>query len=203
VKGKKLLVVRREQKNFSSSDVGMAVGAALTSPLLTSMVPYMAGNSVLEKYRIQDPADAIADEIAALLQRRYGAADIQLVPIPLKWAVAEDRLISDAGANGGVIVNVQSERWALAQQFTMNGAEGIRYKFTHHAKVEVRDADTQESLLKLGCGLAEPKKGETAPTYDELMDDDASLLKQWMSAATADCVQRFTRKVDAPAAAGT
>jgi hypothetical protein len=199
VKGKSLLVVRREQRNISFLDFGVAVEAALVS----GMMPAIAGNSLAEKYHIPDPADSIADQVAAFLQRQYGAGDVRIVPIPLKWTAAEDQLIATASADGGVIVNVQLSRTEIAYKGTLNGQDGLRYRLSHHATIDVRDAETQEGLLKVNCGFAEPTKGEILPTYADLVADDASLLKQWVSAAATDCVQRFTQKAGSPAAAAS
>ncbi|EJL85582.1 hypothetical protein PMI16_03439 [Herbaspirillum sp. CF444] len=166
----------RDKPNFVAMTAGKAAFA-----LLGTFAMISEGNQIVEKNQVSDPADSIASALTSTLSERYGAHAVS-APIAVN---SEDtgQISASAKDRARYIVDVQTVGWGFGYFPT----DWTHYRVFYNAKARLIDAQNK-SLIAEGFCKRFPTESEGAPTYDELMANEATLLKAKLSTAMTECV---------------
>lgn len=166
----------REKPSFVAMTAGKAAFA-----LFGAFAMIAEGNQIVEKNQIDDPANAIASALTSSLSEKYGAK-----AIPAAITVnSEDaaQISASAKDKARYLVDVQTIGWGFGYFPT----DWSHYRVFYNAKARLIDAQSKSFIAEGFCKRF-PAEQEGAPTYDELMANEAALLKEKLSKAMSECV---------------
>ena len=129
-----------------------------------------------------DPADAIAAGVGQFLQKDLGST---LVTTPV--AIEADDASQIANSTNGkakFAIDVQTLNWSFGYFPT----DWSHYRVIYTAKARLINVDTKAVIAEGFCKRI-PETNANAPTYDELLANEAKVLKQELSIAASECVK--------------
>lgn len=88
------------------------------------------------------------------------------------------------------MVDVQTINWSLGYFPT----DWNHYRVIYTAKARLIDSGSKAVLAEGSC-VRIPQDNTGAPTYDELLANEASLLKKELSAAADECVKSLRKEM--------
>ncbi|NNG04238.1 MAG: hypothetical protein HKM95_09085 [Inquilinus sp.] len=150
------------------------------------------GARIVDQNALVDPSLLVEDALAAYLLERYGAAgegpaiefgEADKPEDPAQWSTTR--------AEDGLILDVETRHWGFAYFPT----ERSRYRVIYVAMVRIIDAGTGQTLAQHLCDKRGPDSADAAPTYDEMLDGQAALLKAMLAQHAAGCIEDVTTRV--------
>ncbi|HEU4887739.1 MAG TPA: hypothetical protein VFV49_07635 [Thermoanaerobaculia bacterium] len=181
--GRTITVTTREKPSFGAMTAGKA-----TFGLLGAAAMISAGNKLVEKNAIEDPAGYIASELAG----SFASANAMTV-VPTEGVLAKSTNPGELArqyAGADILLDVQTVNWSFAYFPT----DWNSYRVIYSAKARLIDTKTRKILAEGFCARV-PDKTEDAPGYDELLDNQAARLKQELKTAADHCISEFRAKV--------
>ncbi|WP_157050743.1 hypothetical protein [Herbaspirillum rhizosphaerae] len=176
IKDQSMAPTTRDKPSFVAMTAGKAAFA-----LFGTFAMIAEGNQIVEKNQIDDPANAIASALTSSLSEKYGA---KAIPAPIAVNSEDAAQISaSAKDKARYVVDVQTVGWGFGYFPT----DWSHYRVFYNAKARLIDAQSK-SLIAEGFCKRFPTEQEGAPTYDELMANQATLLKEKLSSAMSECV---------------
>jgi hypothetical protein len=177
LKGKALAVASREVPSFAAMTAGKAMFAALGA-----LAMHSEGDKIVATNNVADPAGAVARDIAATLAN---VREVQLVapPLAVKTTDAAELAVL-ARDKAQLLLDVQTTYWAFAY-FPTNWT---RYRVMYFARARLIDTRSGEVLGSASCKRTTDDEAG-APTYDELLANEAAVLKQKLQTAGAECAK--------------
>lgn len=142
-----------------------------------------AGNDIVEKHRLDDPAAPIAERLAGMLQKQY------------RVRVARDRasVSSEAPADvarehpdAELMLEARTLSWSMAYFASGSG----RYRVLYAGRLRLLDLTRATVLAQSVCEYLPDETAESA-FYDELLANDAERLKNELAAAVVSCVRHL------------
>ena len=177
LKGQTVAATARDKPSFAAMTAGKAAFA-----LVGAAVAISEGNRIIADNTVADPAVAIGERLAQVLESRYG---MQFVPTAVPVASNDVATIAKAyGDKARYALDVETVNWST-NYFV---SDWSRYRVIYTAKARLID-------LRGGAVVAEgfckriPESVADAPTYDELMADNAARLKQELGLGADACVE--------------
>jgi hypothetical protein len=140
------------------------------------------GNSIVASNKVADPADSIAAGLAAALSNAHG---IRVISPPV--SVSSDDVDQVAEVSIGTarfVLDVQTINWGFGT-FT---SDWTHYRVIYTAKARLIDSQSKSVVAEGFCKRI-PESKKNAPTYDELLENGAALLKSELSLAAEECVK--------------
>lgn len=167
----------RKKPDFAAMTAGKATFAVLGAVAMIS-----AGNDIIQKNNVSDPADAIAIGLAKTLEESHGS---RLVMPPIMVSTDDAAQVA-ATTNGAAkfVVDVQTINWSFGYFPT----DWSHYRVIYTAKARLIDSETKIVVAEGFCKRI-PDTNTNAPTNDELLANEASLLKKELSTAADECVK--------------
>lgn len=163
--------------------VAMSAGKAVFA-IAGAFAAISEGNKLVLENNVADPAGKIAAKLSEALGEKYGVRSI-----PTHISVENERLegIIAASSNGAkYIVDVQTTGWAMNYFPT----DWTHYRVIYSAKARIIDVATKTVVAEGICSRF-PESNLNAPTYNELVSNEAARLKQELSIATEECINNF------------
>ena len=151
------------------------------------------GKTLVKEKGLTDPAIAIKQDLASNLAQRYHFSDVTFVSDTQPYE-SDPKAVSTMTGNQGVILDVRTFGWGT-QYYPFK----TQYKVNYFAQARLINASEGRLISTERCVINQPYS-ETAPTYDQLMANNAALLKQKLAEAKAECVHQFTAKMGSGAA---
>ena len=150
------------------------------------------GVRIVDQNALVDPSLLVEDALAAHLLQRYGTAGAGAA---IEFAAGEKpddpALWTTTRPDDGLILDVETRHWGFAYFPT----ERDRYRVIYVAMVRVIDAGTGQTLAQHLCDKRGPDSADTAPTYDEMLAEQAALLKAMLAEHAAGCIEEVTTRV--------
>lgn len=186
LRNREITTATRSKPSFSARTTGKAffglVGAVLAG---------VAGNEVVAKYNIDDPAVYIGNKLSTALSTQYGTK-ISSNTI----AVTDNDVQTLSRKNAGVdlFLDIKTVIWGVNHCMPdMN-----KYFVTYKAELRLIDIKGGKVLAEGVCNNVEyqfpPAAKPTSPTYEELLDNDAARLKAEIGEVADSCVLEFKAK---------
>ncbi len=172
-------LARDKKPDFAAMTAGRA-----TFAIIGALVMISEGNALVASNAIDDPANDIAAGMIDTLSRRYGAQG-SATDTPIK---ADDTTTPAGTPAARYIVDVQTINWGFAYFPT----DWTHYRVLYSVKARLYDAQTKTVLAEGFCRRA-PEKTDTSPTYDEMLANQAAVIKkallQWRDECTAELLK--------------
>lgn len=181
--GESLVVTKREVPNFiaMTSTKGF-VGA------LGAIAAISEGNELVETTGMQDPADKIAEAIAARLAEQHGMA---LRGQTEQTVTGTDPAeIAKAVDDYSYVVDVATRNWS----FIYDGFNFSDYNVNYIADLKLIDTRSGQAITEGECQYNSKEEIGTVP-YEKLVADDAAFIKEQLSAAADRCASQFSTEL--------
>ena len=181
IRGKEVVLAERERPDFTAMTADKAAFGLIGAAAMTS-----AGNDIVKKHGIEDPAVYIGEALAAELGSRYS---VRRSPkgAPVLSDDAAD--LAKAASGADLALDVRTLGWAFAYFPT----SWTRYRVIYNARLRLIHTKTGKVLAEGLCARA-PEQTAASPSYDELLANGAERLKQELRAAAEHCVNEFKTK---------
>jgi hypothetical protein len=150
------------------------------------------GDTIVKTFNIADPALAISARLTPLVAAHYQTSNTAY----LADRDSEDDSVSDltrAAAGRGIVIDVETRSWEL-RYFPFDWRH---YQVNYSARARLIDATTGRQIARETCDYSSGDD-EPSPTYDELVRDNAMLLKAKLDAAAASCVGTLAKTLLGP-----
>lgn len=149
------------------------------------------GDTLVAQEGIENPAAMIEDAVASHLRSRYGAAGNGR-PVSFDDEKPDD-LATWARQNNvrDLIVDVETNGWG----FNYQGFNFSSYTVGYSAVFRLIDSSTGEVLAQHFCAGASHDDAEGAPSHDELLANDAALIKSLLAERAQVCIDEITTQV--------
>lgn len=176
IKGQTVTYTARAKPDFAAMTAGKAMFAMIGAFAMIS-----EGNRIVSENKIEDPASQIATGLANELGRTYEA---RLV-VPPATVSADDAGQVAASVNGAArfAIDVQTTNWSFGYFPT----DWTHYRVIYVAKARVIDVQSKAVVAEGFCKHV-PESNAGAPTYEELIADQAARLKTELSTIANECV---------------
>jgi hypothetical protein len=182
--GNKLTVVYYEPDSFLPMTNTKGAFAVLGVAAAVS-----EGKTLVKQHGLKDPAIEIKSRLAKDLSDIYQMSDIQVVSETMPYK-SDPENVAALASNEGIVLDVRTFGWG-----TMYYPFKTKYKVNYVAQARLINAKEKREISAERCVINE-KYSENSPTYDELMENDAALLKQKLAKATTECTSRFAEKMN-------
>jgi hypothetical protein len=139
------------------------------------------GNKIIAENKVNDPSLKISADLASHLEEQLG---VQLLARPI--AVNDDdihKIVDAAGASTHYVLDVKTFMWGMSYFST----DWTHYHVIHTARARLIDSKSKTVLAEGFCTRPSPSN-TNAPTYDELVANNATLLKQESLNASETCI---------------
>lgn len=147
-----------------------------------------AGNELIKENNIAVPADAIGQRLGEQLQ---GVRGMQFAAMPLTVTSEEAAQIATAASGtADYVLDVQTKGWMLSYFPTSWG----RYRVIHTAHARMIDV-ANKKVVAQGVCARNPENAEGAPTYDDLVNNQAAGLKNELTLAATECTTILQHEV--------
>lgn len=148
------------------------------------------GNTLVAEAGIEDPAPMIEDAIARHLRNRHGATNGR----PLMFDDDKPGDLAGWGRENNVrdlIVDVETNGWG----FNYQGFNFSAYTVGYSAYFRLIDPSTGDVLAQYFCRGASHDDPDGAPTHDELLANNAALIKTLLAERAQACIDEITTQV--------
>lgn len=156
-----------------------------------AVAAFSEGDTLVVQEGIENPAPMIEDAVASHLRSRYGAAGNGR-PVSFDSEKPDD-LAAWARQNNvrDLIVDVETNGWG----FNYQGFNFSSYTVGYSAVFRLIDSSTGEVLAQHFCSGASHDDAEGAPSHDELLANDAALIKSLLAERAQACIDEITTQV--------
>jgi hypothetical protein len=182
LKDSELSVSKREKPGFGAMTAGKAMFGAIGAAAMIS-----AGNKIVNDNQIEDPANYIAEQLANHIASSYQAKITTEAPL-VKGSKPGD--ILKAKVNAPYLLDVQTINWS----FAYFPSDWNNYRVIYSTKLRLINTKTKKIIAEGFCARV-PEDSKTAPTYDQLLENKASRLKQELKISADHCVDELKKKV--------
>lgn len=181
IRGKEVMLAERPRPDFDAMTADKAMFGAIGGAAMTS-----AGNDIVKRNGIQDPALYIGDVLAAELGTRYS---IRRSPKGAPIATDDAADLAKSASGSDLALDVRTINWMFAYFPT----SWTRYRVIYNARLRLIDTKSGRVIAEGGCSRI-PDQTPAAPTYEQLLANNAERLKHELKAAADFCVSEFRTK---------
>ena len=183
IKGKTCEISRHETPGFQASTAAKAafgplgIGAAFSE-----------GKEIVAKNNIEDPAVYISQELAKTLHEKLS---VNVLPASSVVCANNDiDTVCSTYKNGDIILDVRTINWFFAYYPTV----WTKYRIAYAAHFRIIDTKTKEVLVEESFGKLTDEDTSIAPTYDDLLNNDAERLKSEIHKLADEAILHFKQK---------
>ncbi len=177
-----ILITNRDKPDFAAETAGKAMFAMFGVAAMIS-----AGNEIVRKNSIEDPAHLIGSELISDLSKKYH----------LKIIDSEE--VVDSSKKDKILGIYHDSDWILDIE-TINWSIGYfpsdwdNYHVIYSAKLRLFDSRSKSLIAEGFCSRA-PDQNESSPTYNQLLENNAEIIKSELNIAARYCINVFKLKV--------
>lgn len=188
--GKSLASSTSEKPNFIAETPGKAMFA-----LVGVLAMISAGNEIVEKYDIQDPAISISLDIAKVLAEEK---KMNLVETP-QLSSKDDSIdyLASIYMNHDYLLDVRTIGWKfghIAEFKLLPSFDEYLYRISYSAKARLIDLHDKKVIAEAFCNRMPDESSETF-SYEQLIDNNALGLKRELQIVADDCTEEFSNKL--------
>lgn len=177
-------VVRTEypMQDFAAFTAGKAAFALLGAAAMIS-----EGNEIVKENDIQDPAIAIGKGLAEKLTLARNVSMVQ----PTKKATSDDIVtLIETYPGAGYLLDVKTFNW----MFSYYPTDWAHYRVIYNARLRLIDSTKKTVLAETMCSTVQGDD-KNPPTKDQLLDNKAGLLKEYLGKAATTCVDLLAKDI--------
>lgn len=147
-----------------------------------------AGNKRIKENNVEDPAGYIANELAAELGKSLGINTMTSSSSVTDSTKVNE--LSEQYKNADLLVDVQTIGW----QSIYYNTDWNNYRVIYNSVFRLIDTKKKTVLLQSKCSKNQDNK-ENAPSYDQLFENNAAVLKSSLKAHADACISDFKAKM--------
>ena len=146
-----------------------------------------AGNDIIEKNLVEDPAIYMSEEIGLALSDKYGLSNSQVNP----ESCPSDNLntVINTYKQADLILDIKTIGWG----FLYYPTHWKSYHLNYGARLRLIDTQNKKVIAEESCKYF-PEYSEDAPSYNDLVDNNAAGLKNELHKAADYCIEIFKEK---------
>lgn len=177
LRGQPIAVTTRKVPDFTAMTPAKAAFGLLGAAAMVS-----DGNNIVATNKVADPANAIASDLSSALSTAYSTT---VAPTPVN-ADKDDVATIAAGAKDAArfVIDVQTVNWSFVYFPSAWGS----YRVIYTAKARLIDVRSKTVVAEGFCKRI-PEDSTNAPSYDDLVANQAARLKSELALATQECVK--------------
>ena len=184
----KIIVMRDTEtvQVFWNTIATMGVIAGLTAgygTLISQTAASKRGSKMFAEYNIPDPSIRVEDSIVQHLKTKYGLAKGEELSRP-------NKIVPSSFKPSANEVFVDSHSYTDI----LGGLQG-KYSIVLNVSNRILDGNTGQKIMTYTCGVIAEKDASLRPTKDDLLANDAELLKSEISRLTDLCVEEVAVKL--------
>lgn len=160
---------------------------ALTIGLLSYYIPVQVGKKTAKKYDLHDPSEDIAKKLGDSLTREH---KMSLVSSEVKTKGSSVDELSKEYSNSAILLDVRTGNWGLYR-----APASMKYRILYH--IYLRLIDTKNSRVIAEATCETPKDRMSKFSKDELLANNAALLKKELKLGSEYCVSEFEKVIGA------
>jgi hypothetical protein len=183
LKGKTCEISRHETPGFQASTAAKAafgplgIGAAFSE-----------GKEIVAKNNIEDPAIYISQELAKTLNENFA---INVLPASSVICANSDiDTVCSTYKNGDIILDVKTLNWFFAYYPTV----WTKYRIFYAAQFRLIDTKNKNVLAEEIFAKLTDEDTSVAPTYDDLLNNNAERLKSEIRKLADEAILHFRQK---------
>ncbi|MFC1771862.1 hypothetical protein ACFL3A_00765 [Pseudomonadota bacterium] len=146
------------------------------------------GSELVREHNLEDPAIDIKTSLANDLSDTYQISDVKILQ-EAKPYESNPEEVAALASHDGIVLDVRTFGWG-----TMYYPFKTKYKVNYMAQARLINAREKRLISAERCTINE-EYSENSPTYDELMENGAALLKKKLADASTECAARFAKKM--------
>lgn len=181
-RGKTITYSLHETPSFSAMTAGKAAFGGLGGAAMVSK-----GNKIVLENDIQDPAPTIGATLVNDLASKHG----MIVKQPaVRTASKKADVIAADYSDSDLVLDVQTRGWG----FAYFPVDWNNYYVMYTAKVQLIDTASGESLAE-GSFAYDSKDSVSHPSYEQLLNNQAAMLKTQLLKARDQCITEFRQRI--------
>jgi hypothetical protein len=180
--GKSISVSQRTKPDFTAMTAGKMMFGVFGAAAMIS-----TGNKIVVDNKIEDPAPFVADQLRQALENKYGLVTAAGAA-PLADST-DTRKLAALYSGGDFVLDVQTVNWSFLYRPNLT-----HYRVMYSVKVRLIETREPKLLAEAFC-YRKDDDDKNPPTHDELLADDAALLKARLHDHAAECVGELTDKL--------
>jgi hypothetical protein len=181
--GKTVTMTRHAAPDFAAFTAGKAVFGGFGA-----MAMIAEGNEIVRMHQIADPATSIGQ---GLIERLGSARKVKALPPATLQATSDDAAsLATAYPGADYLVDVKTVQW----MFNYYPGDWSHYRVTYGARVRLIETSTRQVLAETLCQAVQGDDKQP-PTKEQLLDNQAALLKEYLRRAATGCVDVLSREL--------
>ncbi|SAK83504.1 hypothetical protein AWB75_05408 [Caballeronia catudaia] len=179
--GKRIDFTEYEKSSFSAMTAGKVMFGLLGVPAMIA-----AGNQIVKENNIEDPSIRISQELTNRLVTQHGMQKAQH-----RSELAESDDLASLLRNRADIdflLDVKTINWS----FTYFPSNWTHYRVLYTARMRLIDTAQQQVVAETLCHTR-PVDETNPPTRDELLSDNAKMLRTFLEKAADDCTSVLSK----------
>lgn len=180
LEGRSVVSSRHGQPDFVAFTAGKAVFGLIGALAATS-----AGNAIVKENEIEDPAITIASGLQAKLAAAKNTRQLDSSGVADKDDTAT---VVAASQGGDFVLDVKTLGW----MFSYYPTDWMHYRISYSARLRLIDSANKSVLAESACTSVQGDD-KNPPTKDQLLDDKATLLKEYLAKAATACTELLAR----------
>jgi hypothetical protein len=186
INGKTCAISRHEPPSFQA----ITRANAAQIPAIGIRLTYSEGKDIIANNNIEDPAVYISQEIALALRDSYSVNILN----PNSTTIGSNSLdaICETYKDSDFVLDVETTKWCITHYSLFSDKHGIIYG-AHIRIINTRTKEViaEEFVGSLPIWFYNPNDLSRAPTYAELIDNNAALLKSELRKAADESIKHF------------
>lgn len=183
LQGASLSATQYPTPDFSAMTAGKASFALVGAAAMIS-----AGNKIVKENNIPDPALAIRD---GLIKKLEATRNIQVVATATNLVKKDDIKSLVANYQGAdFLLDIKTINW----MFSYYPTDWTHYRVIYNARLRLIDTKTSRVIAETMCQTVQGDDNNP-PTHDQLLENNASLLKDYLSKGASQCVDVLAKDV--------
>jgi hypothetical protein len=180
--GKTIIATHYEKADFSAFTAGKAAFAIVGAAAMIA-----EGNKIVTENKIPDPAIAIT---ATLLEKMQLSRAIK-IQTSTNISSKDDIPSLISGYPGAeYLLDVKTFNW----MFNYYPSDWSHYKVTYSARMRLINTSSKKVISETMCSTVQGDDNNP-PTKEDLLKDEASLLKDYLKKASSACVEVLATQV--------
>jgi hypothetical protein len=180
--GKSIATSQRSKPDFAAMTAGKAMFGLVGAVAMIS-----AGNRIVTDNGIEDPAPFVADQLRQALKVKYGLLTAA-GPAPLTNST-DTRKLASLYSVGDFVLDVQTVNWSFLYRPNLT-----HYRVMYSVKVRLIDTRAAKLMAEAFC-YRKDDDDRNPPTHEELLVNQASLLKTRLHDDATECADELTKKL--------
>jgi len=183
MRGKTILTTVSEKPYFTAMTAEKAAFSWLGMAAMIS-----DGNRIIEENDVKDPAQYIGEKLVIDLSKKNSLIISSIGNIELTDNIND--LVKKYN-DKDYILDIRTINWS----FVYFPTDWNNYRIIYSAKLRLIDVRNKSIIAEGFCAKKPEDQSENSPTYDQIVADHATVLKNELRTASDECIKNFKENI--------